>query len=301
MDALVRLAFYCFAASSIALAGSAVCYLLFAFGWVRDRQPALARVSASVGGPAVSLGIGAMAESFGRFATMLAWFSVLFQGLSIALRSVAAGRLPLSNMYEFSKTFIFLIVLVYLLFERWYGVRQVGSVVLPIAVGMALYVWSLPVSMREVDPLIPALQNPPLLTLHVSLAILAYATFAVSFAAAVLYLAADGRRIGWLPSPALLDDLAYRAVTVGFPAMTLVLILGSVWAHRAWGTYWSWDPKETASLFTWLIYGVYLHSRSLRGWRGRRSAVVLLIGFGAVLFTYFGNYIFGGLHAYGGV
>jgi cytochrome c-type biogenesis protein CcsB len=232
---------------------------------------------------------------------MLAWFSVLFQGLSIALRSVAAGRLPLSNMYEFSKTFIFLIVLVYLLFERWYGVRQVGSVVLPIAVGMALYVWSLPVSMREVDPLIPALQNPPLLTLHVSLAILAYATFAVSFAAAVLYLAADGRRIGWLPSPALLDDLAYRAVTVGFPAMTLVLILGSVWAHRAWGTYWSWDPKETASLFTWLIYGVYLHSRSLRGWRGRRSAVVLLIGFGAVLFTYFGNYIFGGLHAYGGV
>jgi cytochrome c-type biogenesis protein CcsB len=301
MDALVRLAFYCFAASSIALAGSAVCYLLFAFGWVRDRQPALAGAGASVGGPAVSLGIGAMAESFGRFATMLAWFSVLFQGLSIALRSVAAGRLPLSNMYEFSKTFIFLIVLVYLLFERWYGVRQVGSVVLPIAVGMALYVWSLPVSMREVDPLIPALQNPPLLTLHVSLAILAYATFAVSFAAAVLYLAADGRRIGWLPSPALLDDLAYRAVTVGFPAMTLVLILGSVWAHRAWGTYWSWDPKETASLFTWLIYGVYLHSRSLRGWRGRRSAVVLLIGFGAVLFTYFGNYIFGGLHAYGGV
>ncbi len=297
MDALVRLAFYCFAASSLALAGSAVCYLLFAFGWVRGRQASLV----GAGGPVVSLGFGPMAESFGRFATMLAWFSVFFQGLSIALRSAAAGRLPLSNMYEFSKTFIFLVVLVYLLFERWYGVRQVGVVVLPIAVGMALYVWSLPVSMREVDPLIPALQNLPLMTLHVSLAILAYATFAVSFGAAVLYLVANGRRLSWLPSPALLDDLAYRAVTIGFPAMTLVLILGSVWAYRAWGTYWSWDPKETAALFTWLIYGVYLHSRSLRGWRGQRSAIILLVGFGAVLFTYFGNYIFGGLHAYGGV
>ena len=297
MDALVRLAFYCFAASSIALVGSAACYLLFAFGWLRGRQGSLA----GAGGPVVALGGGQMAESFGRFATMLAWFSVAFQGLSIALRSAAAERLPLSNMYEFSKTFIFLVVLIYLLFERWYGVRQLGVVVLPIAVGMALYVWSLPVSMREVDPLIPALQNLPLMTLHVSLAILAYATFAVSFAAAVLYLMTDGRRIAWLPSAALLDDLAYRSVTVGFPAMTLVLILGSVWAHRAWGTYWSWDPKETASLFTWLIYGVYLHSRSLRGWHGRRSAYVLLLGFGAVLFTYFGNYIFGGLHAYGGV
>jgi len=162
-------------------------------------------------------------------------------------------------------------------------------------------VWSLRVSLREVDPLIPALQNLPLMTIHVGFAILAYATFAVAFAAAVLYLIAEGRDIRWLPSPDLLDDLAYRAVTIGFPAMTMVLILGSVWAYRAWGTYWNWDPKETASLFTWLIYGVYLHTRSLNGWRGRRSAMVLLVGFGATMFTYFGNYIFGGLHAYGGV
>src|SRR5918997_3621636 len=83
--------------------------------------------------------------------------------------------------------------------------------------------------------------------------------------------------------------------------MSLVLILGSVWAYRAWGTYWQWDPKETAALFTWLIYGVYLHTRSLRGWRGSRSAVILLVAFAAVVFTYFGNYVFGGLHAYGGV
>ena len=155
--------------------------------------------------------------------------------------------------------------------------------------------------MREVNPLIPALQNRPLMTIHVSLAILAYATFSVAFAAAVLYLAVRKWHFSWLPSADLLDDLAFRAVTIGFPAMALVLIVGSVWAYRAWGTYWQWDPKETAALFTWLVYGVYLHTRSLRGWRGNRSAWILVFGFAAVIFTYFGNYIFGGLHAYGGV
>jgi cytochrome c-type biogenesis protein CcsB len=166
---------------------------------------------------------------------------------------------------------------------------------------MALYVWSLPVSMREVDALNPALQNQPLLTAHVSMAILSYATFAVSFAAAILFLIANKRRIAWLPSAEMLDDIGYRAVTLGFPMLALVLILGSVWAYQAWGSYWSWDPKETSALFTWLIYGVYLHTRSLRGWRGTRSALILLLGFAAVIFTYYGNYFFGGLHAYGGV
>jgi cytochrome c-type biogenesis protein CcsB len=99
----------------------------------------------------------------------------------------------------------------------------------------------------------------------------------------------------------MLDDVGYRAVTIGFPLLTLTLILGSVWAHEAWGSYWSWDPKETSALFTWLIYAIYLHTRSLRGWRGRRSAMILIVGFIAVMFTYYGNYFFGGLHAYGGV
>jgi ABC-type transport system involved in cytochrome c biogenesis permease subunit len=220
---------------------------------------------------------------------------------SILLRTVAGGRLPLSNMYEFSSTFVLLAGVVYLLFERWYGVRQLGAIVLPLVVAMCAYIWLLPAELREVDALIPALQNRPLMTVHVSMAILAYATFAVAFAAAVLFLIADRWRVAWLPSADLLDDLGYRAVTIGFPAMSLVLILGSVWAYRAWGTYWQWDPKETAALFTWLIYGVYLHTRSLRGWRGSRSAVILLVAFAAVIFTYFGNYVFGGLHAYGGV
>jgi cytochrome c-type biogenesis protein CcsB len=300
MEGLVKLSFFCFAAASIALGGAALGYVVYGIGRIRLRQAALATAAGTtlrataaeyVPGP-----VGA-----GRFGTMLAWFAVAFQGLAVLLRTLASHRGPYSNMYEFSLAFILAATLVYLLFERMYGVRQLGAVVLPLVFGMALYVWSLPAAMREVDALNPALQNQPLMTAHVSVAILAYATFAVSFAAAVLYLVAKDRQIAWLPSAEMLDDIGYRAVTFGFPLMALVLILGSVWAYRAWGAYWSWDPKETSALFTWLIYGVYLHTRTLRGWRGTRSAVILLVGFAAVGFTYYGNYFFGGMHAYGGV
>lgn len=294
------LSFYSFAAASIAYVLSAICYVVYAVGRVRVRRTALATGS----GPTI-VGASASLEptdpAIGQFATMLAWFGVVFQGISLVLRTLAAGHPPLSNMYEFSSTFVFLVGLVYLLFERHYGVRQLGAIVLPVTVAMIAYVWSLPAYLREVNPLIPALQNNPMMTFHVSMAILAYSTFAVAFAAAVLYLVKVRWNVPWLPSAALLDDLGFRAVTIGFPAMALVLILGSVWAYQAWGTYWSWDPKEAAALFTWLIYGVYLHTRTLRGWRGSRSAIILLVGFAAVVFTYYGNYVFGGLHAYGGV
>ncbi len=300
MQALVMLSFYSFAAASIAYVLSAICYVVYAVGRVRVRRTSLATGN----GPAI-VGTSASLEptgpAIGQFATMLAWFGVVFQGISLVLRTLAAGHPPLSNMYEFSSTFVFLVGLVYLLFERHYGVRQLGAIVLPVTVAMIAYVWSLPAYLREVNPLIPALQNNPMMTFHVSMAILAYSTFAVAFAAAVLYLVKVRWNVSWLPSAALLDDLGFRAVTIGFPAMALVLILGSVWAYQAWGTYWSWDPKEAAALFTWLIYGVYLHTRTLRGWRGSRSAIILLVGFAAVVFTYYGNYVFGGLHAYGGV
>jgi cytochrome c-type biogenesis protein CcsB len=300
MESMVRLSFYCFAAATFAFIGAAACYLVYAIGRIRLRRAALATGNgATIVAHQASLEPASL--SIGRFATLLAWFGVAFQAAAILLRTIAAGRIPLSNMYEFSSTFILLTGLIYLLFERWYGVRQLGAIVMPLIVAMAAYVWLLPSYLREVNDLIPALQNRPLMTFHVSMAILAYATFVVAFAAAVLFLIANRWHVSWLPSADLLDDLGFRAVTIGFPAMSLVLILGSVWAYRAWGTYWQWDPKETAALFTWLIYGVYLHTRSLRGWRGSRSAIILLVAFGAVIFTYFGNYVFGGLHAYGGV
>jgi ABC-type transport system involved in cytochrome c biogenesis permease subunit len=125
------------------------------------------------------------------------------------------------------------------------------------------------------------------------MAMLSYGIFAVSFGAAVGYLV-QGRenRFGWLPPAKVLDEVAYRAVIIGFPIFATMIILGSWWASIAWGRYWGWDPKETAALVTWLIYAVYLHARNQRGWAGRPAALILVIGFGAVLFTYFGNLFF---------
>ncbi len=100
----------------------------------------------------------------------------------------------------------------------------------------------------------------------------------------------------------MLDEVAYKAVIIGFPIFATLIVLGSWWAAIAWGRYWGWDPKETAALVTWLIYAVYLHARSQRGWSGRPAALILVIGFGAVLFTYLGgNLFFGGLHSYSGL
>jgi cytochrome c-type biogenesis protein CcsB len=300
MDGLIKLSFYCFTAASISLIVSAIAYVVYAVGRVRVQRAVMATTAGTtVTSTTAELRPGSI--SAGRFGTLLASFGAIFAFFAVVARIGATHRGPYSNMYEFSLAFVFAIMTMYLIFERVYGTRQLGAIVLPIAAGMSMYIWSLPRSLRENTDLIPALQNKPLMTVHVSSAIFAYATFAVSFAAAVFYLIQVRRNISWLPSADMLDDIGFRAVTIGFPLLALTLILGSVWAHDAWGSYWSWDPKETSALFTWLVYGIYLHTRSLRGWRGRRSAIVLLAGFAAVCFTYYGNYFFTGLHAYGGV
>ena len=153
----------------------------------------------------------------------------------------------------------------------------------------------------DIEPLVPALQNNLLLTVHVATAIVAYGSFTIAFAAALLFLIQPETGRWGLPKPQVLDEIGYRAIVVGFPFLTLTIVLGALWADIAWGSYWSWDPKETASLVTWFIYGAYLHARVMRGWRGRNAAILLLIGFGATLFTYFGNLFFGGLHSYSGL
>lgn len=300
METLVKLSFYFFAAASLSLGAAAISYVMYTVGRVHVRRASLATsagttVSASraefLPGPATAA----------RFGTVLTAFGAFFAFLSILFRGIAADRVPLSNMYEFSLMFTFALAVAYLVVERAYNTRQLGAITISIAFLMTVYIWSLPAANREVDPLIPALQAKPIMTAHVSSAIFAYATFAVAFAAAVLFLVRQKWNAHWLPSLEMLDDIGFRAVTIGFPLLSLVLILGSIWAHDAWGVYWSWDPKETSALFTWLVYAVYLHTRTLRGWRGSRSAWILILGFGATLFTYYGNYFFGGLHAYGGI
>ena len=300
MEALVRLSFYCFAVSSVALGAASLSYIIHVVGRVGVRRAKM-RTSAGITVTSSTADFGPGSISAGRYGTLLTWFGAVFAFLAVLFRTIAAERLPTSNMYEFSLTFVLAIAIVYILFERMYHIKQLGAIVLPVAFGMTLYIWSLPADVREITPLIPALQARPIMTIHVASGIFAYATFALSFAAAVLYLIKNKRHIPWLPSLEVLDDVAFRAVGIGFPLLSLLLILGSIWAHDAWGVYWSWDPKETAALFTWLVYAVYLHTRTLRGWRGTRSAIILLFGFAAVIFTYYGNYFFGGLHAYGGV
>ncbi len=300
MEGLVKLSFYCFAASSVSLAVASICYIAHSVGTVRVRRAVLTTSTGSTVS-ASKAEVGPGSEAAGRFGSLLVAFAAFFSFLAVLFRGIAADRVPLSNMYEFSLTFTFALTVMYLVIERVYRTRQLGSIVVSLAFLMTVYLWMLPPSLREVDPLIPALQARPIMTAHVSSAIFAYATFAVSFAAGVLFLIRQRWKARWLPSLEMLDDIGFRAVTIGFPLLSLVLILGSVWAHDAWGVYWSWDPKETAALFTWLVYAVYLHTRTLRGWRGTRSAWILIFGFAATLFTYYGNYFFGGLHAYGGI
>ena len=236
------------------------------------------------------------AASLGKWGTILVINSFVFLTGALGFRWVASGHGPFANMYEFSLAFVWGTLASHLYFEFRYGLRSLAILVLPVSLAMLAYAATVP---STIDPLVPALQNNLLLSLHVAVAIAAYGAFALSFAAAVLFLVNRRDRFRWLPRRDVLDEVGYKAVTFAFPMMALVVILGALWAKVAWGTYWSWDPKETASLVTWMIYGGYLHARVVRGWKGDRSAYLLIVGFGAVLFTYFGNYFLSGLHSYG--
>jgi cytochrome c-type biogenesis protein CcsB len=228
-----------------------------------------------------------------------AFMAFLLLATAVLLRAMVVGRGPWGNLYEFSAAFAMSIVGGYLFLQRRYPIRSIGFVPLGVAVGLALYASSLP---SEIKPLVPALQNAPLLTIHVGMAVLSYGIFATSFAAGVGYLVqGQADRFAWLPSHRVLDEVAHRAVIIGFPIFATMIILGSWWASIAWSRYWGWDPKETSALVTWLIYAVYLHARNQRSWAGRPAALLLVVGFGMVLVTYSGSLWFSGLHAYSGL
>lgn len=249
------------------------------------------------------------AESIGSAATAATWTALLALAVALAARWDAVGHAPWSNMYEFTTAFATGILGFYAVFERIYvkpharrSARALGSLALPtVAALLAVSVIFFP---SAVNPLVPALQNQDLLAIHVAAMITAYAALSVSFAAAGLYIAQGGEknRFARLPKARTLDDVAYKSVMLGFPILAAGIALGAYWANSAWGRYWGWDPKETSALVTWLIYGIYLHMRGLRKWAGMRSAYILVLGFAAVLFTYFVvNLWVSGLHSYAGV
>jgi cytochrome c-type biogenesis protein CcsB len=228
--------------------------------------------------------------------TLAGWLAI---GLSMLMRAVIVGRGPWGNMFEFTVAFAFTITGGYLFLERRYPIRAIGFLPLGVAVMLLAYSATLP---KQIEPLVPALQNAPLLTIHVGMATIAYGIFATSFAAGVGYLIQGvDDRFAWLPSHKVLDEVAYRAVIIGFPIFATMIILGSWWASIAWSRYWGWDPKETSALVTWLTYAIYLHARNRRSWAGRPAALLLVVGFGMVLVTYSGSLWFNGLHSYSGL
>jgi cytochrome c-type biogenesis protein CcsB len=228
-------------------------------------------------------------------------------GVAVVLRGLAAERVPWANMYEFAITGSFLVAVAFVLLSRRYDLRALALWVtglLLLTLGLAVTVLYVPAG-----PLVPALRSP-WLVIHVAAATLAAALFTIAMVASALYLVRDvadrrgagGRLVSRLPSAAALDRLAYRVTAFGFPVWTFAVIAGAIWAEYAWGRYWGWDPKETWSLITWIVYAAYLHARTTVGWRGRRAAIVSLVAYSTLLFNFFGvNIAFVGLHSYGGV
>jgi len=223
---------------------------------------------------------------------LAAWLALT---ISLVVHAIQAGHIPAADMYEFSMSFGWGVLTVVLIF-RWRQRNDMVSAAGALTtLAILIYAFSLPV---QHQPLPPLLNQTWLLPLHVSCAVIAYGLFALGFVCAVLYLVGHRYTASFMPSLFALDRLGYRSSLAGFCFMTLVIVVGSIWAKIAWGSYWSWDPKETAALVTWLIYAFYLLTRWIFGWRDSHSAWFLVAGFLAVLLTFFGNLFFGGLHSY---
>lgn len=238
--------------TGLALLCYAIAFAAVRFGQTRSR---LATVGASNGGSATVAfgstgGGGGSTAGLANYGTLIGWLGFIFLSASLVFRTIYVGHGPFANMYEFSVAFAWGVLGAYLYFERRYHLRTIGLIALPIALLMLLYATTIP---STSEPLVPALQDNLLLTVHVAVAIVAYGTFSVAFASAVLHLVQPDTGRRGLPRPELLDEISYRAVVIGFPFLTLVIVLGAIWAFKAWGSYWSWDPKETAALVTWLV------------------------------------------------
>jgi len=305
---VATLSFYLVVVGGIALVGAFalfVAHLVLVAQGDRAVTPRRAVAAASMrGNLAEQLDGGAptAAESSSQLSAIAGALAVIATGslgVSLTARAIVVGRGPWGNLYEFTIAFAFGICAATLFFDRSRRLPALSTIAYGVALALLAYSTTLP---NAVVDLVPALQHPLLLTIHVGMAMLSYGIFAFAFAAGVAYLLqGDTDRYSWLPPAKRLDVVAFRAVTIAFPLFAGMLILGSIWASIAWSRYWGWDPKETSALATWLVYAVYLHARSQRGWQGRPAALLLVIGFVAVLLTYSGNLWFTGLHTYSGL
>lgn len=249
------------------------------------------------------------APKFGSAATTLTILAFLVNTAGIGLRWVEShqmgiGYAPLSNMYESLVFFSWSITIFYLGLEYIYKNRFLGAFVMPFA---ALAMILAEMKNPAIAPLVPALQSNWLIA-HVVTCFIGYAAFAVACGFGVVYLLKNrekskntqGKLLSQLPPLKIVDDIIHKTLIFGFLWLSAGIITGAVWANSAWGTYWSWDPKETWSLITWFIYAAALHFRFTKGWEGQRIAWFSIIGFASVMFTYYGvNFLLSGLHSYG--
>lgn len=245
-------------------------------------------------------------ESIAVIATGLSILGLLIHTGSIGVRWAVSGHTPISDMYEYSSMFAYFVVLCYLVVQTSTKNKTIGGFALGVAfllMGLAKQFY------KDPTPLVPALQSY-WLEIHVITMVISSGTLGVAFLFALLYYLKDRqiKRLGEergllakLPAINALDNLSYRTTAFGFPLWTIGIVAGAIWAEQAWGRYWGWDPKETWSFITWLIYAGYLHARITAGWRGRSAAILSAIGFAAVVFTFYAvNLWISGLHSYAG-
>ncbi len=309
--------------SSLAMVTSAVLYLvamtLHAAEWasvrtIRTREPAEVAVGASGTGagwessdPKAAPAKTRREDVLGRLGLAITVIAALTHVLGVVLRGVAAERAPWGNMYEFITTSLAIAVLTYLVLAWKYGMRWLGlPVTLLLTVGQGVAVTVFYVNVSE---LMPALHSV-WFVIHIIAAATSGAAFNIGGIAAILYLirsrderlGGSGGYLSRLPSPEVLDRISYRFLAFAFPLWTFTVAAGAIWAQYAWGRFWGWDPKETMSLVTWIIYAGYLHARVTVGWKGRRAAIVAIVGLASFWFNFVGiNLLVSGLHSYSGI
>lgn len=234
---------------------------------------------------------------------ILTGIGFIIHTLSIISRYIEAGHIPIVGMHQASSFFAWCIVIIFFFLEYRYRIHILGSFILPI---VFLLMLSSSIFPREISPLSPVLKSY-WFGIHITLAFLGNAAFAVAFGTGVMYLLQEhyvkSKHLSGLfhklPSLQVLDEINYKLITIGFPLLTLAIITGALWAQSAWGSYWRWDPKESWSLITWFVYALILHVRVIAGWKGKKAAILSIVGFFSVLFTFFGvNLLLESLHKF---
>ncbi|MGV8897830.1 MAG: c-type cytochrome biogenesis protein CcsB [Burkholderiaceae bacterium] len=255
------------------------------------------------------IGLAARSDFGSSVGSVLCWVAVVmgFTGMLVRwyesyLIGSDIGHIPVSNLYEVFILFSMITALFYLYYEQQYATRQLGPfVLLVIAAAVGFLLWyTVSRDAANIQPLVPALQSW-WMKIHVPANFIGYGTFALAAMVAFAYLLkSKGILVDRLPPLEVLDDVMYKAISVGFAFFTIATILGALWAAEAWGGYWSWDPKETWALIVWLNYAAWLHMRLMKGLRGRMAAWWALAGLVVVTFAFLGvNMFLSGLHSYG--